>query len=440
MSNWTAEHILSLAPDAGSAKSGRELANPRKWVSFAGSETTIWGECQGSGKLPYQTQVDLSEPAFKCSCPSRKFPCKHGLGLLLMYGENPAAFKQADPPVWVQEWLQGRSKRAQAKAEKATQPKEVDEAAQAKRVAAREKKIEAGLGELSLWMRDLVRTGLSGLPSKPYGFFEGMAARLVDAQAPGIARMVREMGEISFAGQDWAGEVLQRMGKIHLLVEGYQRLETLSSQTQNDIRGLVGWNEDQNTLLSQKGTQDRWLVLGQSTEQEERLRVRRSWLWGETSAQAALVLEFAVGTQALSTTLIGGGSFEGELVFFPSNYPLRALVKHQSDPQPIARLQLGYTSLNQALESYSDALGKNPWLERFPLPLQRAIPRQNGEGLVVRDAVGQVVPLHPGYAQGWNLLALSGGHPLQAFGEWDGQHLWPLSVWVEGWWNVGGEP
>jgi uncharacterized Zn finger protein len=25
--------------------------------------------------------VDLSGPAFRCTCPSRKFPCKHGLAL-----------------------------------------------------------------------------------------------------------------------------------------------------------------------------------------------------------------------------------------------------------------------------------------------------------------------------------------------------------------------
>ena len=31
-----------------------------------------------------QVQVALAELASKCSCPSRKFPCKHGLALLLM--------------------------------------------------------------------------------------------------------------------------------------------------------------------------------------------------------------------------------------------------------------------------------------------------------------------------------------------------------------------
>ncbi len=49
------------------------------------------GLCQGSGRQPYQARVDLAEPAFKCSCPSRKFPCKHGLALLLLFAKTDTA-------------------------------------------------------------------------------------------------------------------------------------------------------------------------------------------------------------------------------------------------------------------------------------------------------------------------------------------------------------
>src|SRR6185436_6036947 len=78
--NWTEEQVLSLAPDESAKKSGRELASPSKWVSRSANEKALWGECKGSGANPYKTQIDLSNIAFKCSCPSRKFPCKHGLG------------------------------------------------------------------------------------------------------------------------------------------------------------------------------------------------------------------------------------------------------------------------------------------------------------------------------------------------------------------------
>src|SRR3954465_15495304 len=93
---------------------------PRKWVTLGQSDGAVWGECQGSGASPYKTAIDLSEPAFKCSCPSHKFPCKHGLGLFLIFEAQASAVPKGDPPQWVTEWLQSRAKRA----EQATAKKE----------------------------------------------------------------------------------------------------------------------------------------------------------------------------------------------------------------------------------------------------------------------------------------------------------------------------
>ena len=83
--NLTEEQIIQLAPDAASVKAGKGLATRAKWVLLEHSDRAIWGHCQGSGKTPYQTVIDIKNVAFKCSCPSRKFPCKHGLGLLFLY-------------------------------------------------------------------------------------------------------------------------------------------------------------------------------------------------------------------------------------------------------------------------------------------------------------------------------------------------------------------
>ena len=95
------DQILALAPDEPSKKAGKDLAGAAKWVSKGGNDTALWGECQGSGSKPYQTQVDLANIAFKCSCPSRKFPCKHGLGLLLYNARQPKDFTVTQMPAWV---------------------------------------------------------------------------------------------------------------------------------------------------------------------------------------------------------------------------------------------------------------------------------------------------------------------------------------------------
>src|ERR1700733_4537643 len=135
----TEDQIFALAPDEASKKAGRDLAVPTKWVSKGINELALWGECQGSGNKPYQTQVDLSAIAFKCSCPSRKFPCKHGLGLLLLHARQPGIFAVAESPAWVSDWISKRSEKEEKKTEKVEKP--VDENAQAKRQQAREQKV-----------------------------------------------------------------------------------------------------------------------------------------------------------------------------------------------------------------------------------------------------------------------------------------------------------
>src|SRR3954452_8153695 len=126
--SWNAEQVLALAPDPSSAKSGKDLSAARKWKTLGVSDALAWGEIQGSGKNPYQTCIDLSEPAFKCTCPSRKFPCKHGLGLFLILAQQPAAFPGGAPPAWVADWLATRSKKAEDKAKKAEEKQQQVEA------------------------------------------------------------------------------------------------------------------------------------------------------------------------------------------------------------------------------------------------------------------------------------------------------------------------
>lgn len=122
------------------------------------------GIVRESGKNPYQTQVDLQNIAFKCSCPSHKFPCKHSLGLLFLYASQPDLFTTGEEPDWVKEWLEKRAGKAEEKKEKADKP--VDVEAQAKRQEARHKKVLNGVDDLQGWLKDLVRSGLLNVPER----------------------------------------------------------------------------------------------------------------------------------------------------------------------------------------------------------------------------------------------------------------------------------
>lgn len=425
---WTTEQIIALAPDASSAKAGKAIATARKWVSLGYDEQAAWGECPGSGKSPYRTQIDLSEPAFNCTCPSHKFPCKHALGLFLLLDSQPKAFNENAAPDWVTQWLASRARRA-SKSEQTQKPR--NPAAQAKRASERETKVAAGLKELELWICDLAHQGLASVQSRPDSLFEAMAARLVDAQAPGAARLLRDMAGISSSGSGWQNRLLERVSRLFLLIEGFKRIDTLPVDTQSDIRATLGWTQNQDELLAEPGLRDCWQVLGQRIEEEDRLRVQSAWLCGRESRKIALVLNFAHGNQPLVLSLTPGVEVDAELVFYKSAHTLRALIKQRYSSTSAMTAAPVATNVTAATESYAAALSRNPWLERFPVLLRAAIPMRRGEIWNVRDEDGRFMQIAPRFKRAWELLSLSGGRPLTLFGEWDGDYLLPLSAFAE---------
>jgi hypothetical protein len=104
----------------------------------------------------------------------------------------------------------------------------------------------------------------------------------------------------------------------------------------------------------------------------------------------------------------------------------------------------GPAGIDGLLERYARALGRQPWIERFPATLGAVVPAlagdPAGERFQVIDTDGRVVPL-AGSAH-WKLFAISGGHPIDLFGEWDGRSLLPLGALAEGGYHAltSGEP
>ncbi len=443
--------ILALAPDGQAAKSARGLARPAKWQALACSEQAIWGQYKGSGQSPYEVIVDFGSgsPAFKCSCPSYKHPCKHALGLLLLAQANPGMLPAAEPPEWVTQWLSRRAEQAAKKAATAAKKSAAAEKKaaaankagatgearpQTRRAETRMQRVQQGIDALSLWLQDLIRRGLGDLQNEPRSFWETQAARLVDAQAPGLARRVRHLPAILVGGRSdgvhpqWPDRLLAALSQLDLLIQAFQRLDTLPQDLQEEIRSQIGWTQEQADLLALPGVSDRWLALGQRTSIEDPLLVRSIWLWGEQRRQAALLLDFASPGRTFEHSLAPGLALDAELVFWCGAWPQRALIRQQQAISPIQAVT-GYPSIRAALDAFAAALAGNPWLDRFLMPLDRVLPQPHGDGWMARDGEDRLLPLSFSSDQGWRLLALSGGNPLTLIGEWDGAQLDLLSVW-----------
>jgi len=403
------DQILALAPDEASKKAGLGLANMSKWVSKGANEQAIWGECQGSGSKPYQAQIDLSNIAFKCSCPSRKFPCKHGIALFLLYARQTASFTVDKQPAWVTEWLEKRAEKQEKKAAREEAP--VDEAAQAKRQLARHEKVIHGIHELQLWIKDIVRNGILSIPEKGFPWFENVAKRMVDAQAPGLANMVRQLGETNFFTEDWQQQFLEQLLKIYIVAEGYSKHHTGETPFLQDLRSWVGFTINQDELKEQSGITDTWLVLAKQSNEVDNVTTEKYWLYGLEQKKYALVLQFTVRGQGSQLSLTPGLYVQAELVFFPSVNPMRALIKRQLNTQN-KNIPTGYSGWDEVNAAQSEMYGRFPVQGEQPFIVEHltVVPYNNQWWL--RDQSSRMVPLRNADKNIWHILAISGGQPL----------------------------
>jgi SWIM zinc finger len=440
MNGWTPDAVQSLAPDAAAARAGAKLAVRAPWSEAGHDERAVWGLCKGSGKQPYQAQVDLRGPAFKCSCPSRKYPCKHTLGLLLLWAQDPAAVPAGTPPEWVREWLSGREARASRVARRADEaPRDPDAAA--RRAAQRSERVAAGVQDLRLWLADVARAGLAAAQARPYGFWDGFAARLVDAQAPGLAGRVRYLGGIAAArGDTWPERLLEELGLLYLACEAQGRPEAMEEPLRADVRALVGWTTPREEVLAGPRVRDRWAVLAREFDEpadrtlggwQDRLRVQRTWLWGLDGGRPALLLDFAPPGAPIDPGPPVGMALAGELAFYPGATPLRALVAGEPAALEPVREPFGVGSAAAALAAAAAAVAANPWTDSWPVALDEAIPDVPGDGPVHVHAGGGALRLSGSREALWRLAALSGGTPISLLGTWNGQTLRPLAAYAD---------
>ncbi|MDI3385673.1 SWIM zinc finger family protein [Streptomyces sp. B-S-A8] len=433
---WTADQVLALAPDAASRKAGSKLGAAGPW-SEAGnsSEGVVWGLCKGSGSKPYQTVVDTTGPAYKCSCPSRKFPCKHALGLLLLWAGPDGAdgtVPQAQPPEWAEQWLTDRRKRA-AKQEESTPGagRGGDAEAARRRAERRAERATAGTTDLEQRLTDLLRGGLAGAERAGYGPWEETARRMVDAQVPGLASRVQELGALPGSGAGWPVRMLEECALLHLLDQAWLRRDELPGPLAATVRTRLGLP----TSADGPPVRDQWLVLAQYDSAEAKLTTRRIWLYGAESGRTALVLSFGAAGRAPELALPVGLALDAELSPYPGAGQLRAALGERFAAPVPTPLRPAGTGIADATAAYGIALRDDPWLDSWPVTLGDVVPVQeeHGDGWQLADAAGELaLPLsdravsRPGL---WKLVAVSGGAPVTVFGECGHGGFTPLTAW-----------
>lgn len=465
---WSVEQIESVAPSAAAVTAARPLATPTRWRGLGADDRVVWGSFQGSGAEPYDTTVDHVDVGFRCTCPSRRTPCKHALALLFLWARDQVP--PGVPTERVEAWLRRRGRPASESAEESSgptaSPPEPTDGAEAtsgtspdepspapvpdpERDAARDERVErmfAGLTELDRWLDDRIRTGLADPALARYSTWDDLAARLVDAQAGSLANRIRRLAGLVGASPTWHDDVLAELGLLHLLAQAGRRLGALPSSLADAVATTVGWQVRKADVLGGVPDTDHWVVAGRSDQREDRIEVRRHWLRGARSGRWALVLSFAAYQQSLDDSLEVGTTVHADLHRYPGP-ALRALVgTRHAEPdaglfpgEPAAGPQHGRPP-GQSIEAATDEIGRmlvaEPWLDRVPTSATASIVRR-GDGWSIGDHTGTLPILTESAAPRGRgrpddpvtmLLAMSGGGPVDLTIEWTPHGVVPLAV------------
>jgi SWIM zinc finger len=448
--------IEALAPDQAALDAARKLLKAATWPTLACDDAgLVWGEAQGSGATPYRVVVSEVDAGYKCTCPSRKFPCKHSLALMWMRAEGKLTFASGTPPQWVNDWLSRRRGPSQATPPAGAAPRAsiadavsggeeaaaADPKAEARAVAQRERNrqereaaILAGLDELDRWLSDQLERGIAGFVANAASACRQIVQRLVDAKASGLATRLDSLPSRLFSLPEAARPraALVELGIAHLIAEAYRRQDALDPALREDVRQMVGWTQTRDALLADAKAlraAGRWhVILSRIEVQPDKLRRLETWLWREGEGDGprlALLIDFVPVLGAASAGLMMGETFEAELVYFASPVPLRALIATQTSPSSIAPKMptLPEAGLAQAWQVYEEALGARPWLGDWPLLFKRARVRRSGEALFLTDPAeaGLCLPIWPDQAA--NVLPLAEADVVDGVGLWDGWRI-----------------
>jgi hypothetical protein len=292
----TLQRVEALAPDQESLAAARKLLKPPLWPTLAEGDGLVWGECQGSGATPYRVVVHEADAGYKCTCPSRKFPCKHALALMWMRADKSVTFAPSPVPDWVKNWLsrrRGPSPAASKVDDDAQNPElrpsirltetrdpdtKADPKAEQRAAAARERNrleretaVLAGLEDLDTWLSDQIQHGMASFVAQTAQSCRTIAQRLVDAKAPGLAGRLDALPTRLFTlpGPARPSAAIRELGQIYLISQAYRRASDLPELLVHDARQAIGWSMTREVLLQHSSAlrvDAEWLVFAVLSE------------------------------------------------------------------------------------------------------------------------------------------------------------------------------
>jgi hypothetical protein len=77
-------------------------------------------------------------------------------------------------------------------------------------------------------------------------------------------------------------------------------------------------------------------------------------------------------------------------------------------------------------------LSSHPWLGEVVLPLRNVVPARSENAWALLDAHQRSLVARTSDDCGWHMMALSGGHPIEIVGSFDGDAIRPMAAAAAG--------
>ncbi len=211
MREVTEQQILAMAPNPAAASNGKKISQKGGFVKLERTQddTLYMGECTGSGKNNYITSadyIDEDNPVFRCTCPSRQFPCKHSLALMyeMLAKKEFGICEVPEDLLKKREKKQAKENKANeaAKPESEMTEEEKQKAEKKKASAARTaknakvKKLKSqleGLDMVEKVVNELMAAGLGTIGGASLKTYQQLAKQMGDYYLPGPQRLCNQL-------------------------------------------------------------------------------------------------------------------------------------------------------------------------------------------------------------------------------------------------------
>ncbi|MEO0719045.1 MAG: SWIM zinc finger family protein [Pseudomonadota bacterium] len=440
--------IEALASDQKALRAAVTLHRERGWSILRRSADAdlIWGERQGSGAAPYQMAVDLRDLASRCSCPSRKLPCKHVLALLLQAAEHPEDFSEGEPPDWVRTWLTKRRVGAPARtnepvqaggalrsllqADATIEPSKArgEPEKGSRRAAIKANALAEGLDALEDWIADQLKLGLESFITEAEKRCAGIASRLVDIKAVSLAARIEELPSrlVRLPREERVKAAVTELGGLVLLIRQFR----VAPDDPAAMREIAKAEPPATVLADPNALRvaAQWEVLGVlQTPRKDGYASVGTWLLnlGGQGPTFALLLDEVPASRVRNVAIMTAGEqFEAEIAFYPDAAPLRAVIASRGAGLPPEALQ-PWPETDVPTDRAMAPPAAAPWRRATPVLLKDGrlgrSKRQSGPDASVwwREASGRAAAEIEGTAP-----PIAFGLPLLATAAlWDGHRL-----------------